>query len=216
MTTAQPNPEQPETQIRPAQTETAPAGSNTSKNNTAQDIALIAVFAAIIIVLGFVAIPVGAAGVPIVLQNAAVILAGLVLGRRRGFFTAGIFLLVGLALPVLAGGRTVISALGGATVGYLVGYLVSAWVAGAIAYTAPFKKNRGATIGIFILAGVVALFFQYLCGVFGMMWRADMTFGAAWAAQVPFLLPDALKVALMIAIALGVHAAFPDLRRGRR
>lgn len=194
-----------------------PASSNpasTSGNNTAQDIALIAVFAAIIIVLGFVAIPVGGAGVPIVLQNAAVILAGLVLGRRRGLFTAAIFLIVGLALPVLAGGRTTIAAIGGTTVGYLVGYLVSAWVAGLIAYRAPFK-NRGATIGVFILAGAVALFLQYLFGVFGLMWRADMSFGAGWAAQVPFLLPDSLKIALMIVIALAVHAAFPDLRRGR-
>ena len=186
-----------------------------TKNSTAQDIALIAVFAAIVIVLGFVSIPVGAAGVPIVLQNAAVILAGLVLGWRRGFATAAIFLLVGLALPVLAGGRTVISALGGATVGYLAGYLVSAAVAGAIAYSAPFKSNKAATIGILILAGYVALFFQYLCGVFGLMWRAQMSFGAAWAAQVPFLLPDAGKIALMIAIAFAVHQAFPDLR-GRR
>lgn len=202
MTTAQPAPSNPGN---------APS---TAGNNTAQDIALIAVFAAIIIVLGFVAIPVGAAGVPIVLQNAAVILAGLVLGRRRGLFTAAIFLIVGLALPVLAGGRTTIAAIGGTTVGYLVGYLVSAWVAGLIAYRAPFK-NRGATIGVFILAGVVALFFQYLFGVFGLMWRADMSFGAGWAAQVPFLLPDSLKVALMIVIALAVHAAFPDLRRGR-
>ncbi|WP_273408617.1 biotin transporter BioY [Corynebacterium ureicelerivorans] len=186
-----------------------------TKNSTAQDIALIAVFAAIVIVLGFVSIPVGAAGVPIVLQNAAVILAGLVLGWRRGFATAAIFLLVGLALPVLAGGRTVISALGGATVGYLAGYLVSAAVAGAIAYLAPFKSNKAATIGILILAGYVALFFQYLCGVFGLMWRAQMSFGAAWAAQAPFLLPDAGKIALMIAIAFAVHQAFPDLR-GRR
>lgn len=187
-----------------------------TKNTTAQDIALIAVFAAIVIVLGFVSIPVGAAGVPIVLQNAAVILAGLVLGWRRGFFAAGIFLLVGLALPVLAGGRTVISALGGPTVGYLAGYLVSAAIAGAIAYTAPLRSNKGASIAILILAGYVGLFFQYLCGVFGLMWRSDMSFSAAWAAQVAFLAPDAGKVALMIAIAFAVHQAFPDLRGVRR
>ena len=193
-----------------------PAQTRRSGNATAQDIALIAVFAAIIIVLGFVSIPVGAAGVPIVLQNAAVILAGLVLGRRRGFITAAVFLLVGLALPVLAGGRTVIAALGGPTVGYLLGYLVSAYVAGAISYLAPFKANRGAAIAVIALAGAVGLFLQYLFGVFGMMWRLDMSFGAAWAAQVPFLLPDAGKIVLMIAVASAVHGAFPDLRRERR
>ncbi|OFT74188.1 biotin biosynthesis protein BioY [Corynebacterium sp. HMSC30G07] len=174
--------------------------------------AYIAVFAAIIMVLGFVAIPAGVFGVPIVLQNAAVILAALVLGSRRGFLTTLLFLAVGLAFPVLAGGRTTIAALGGPTAGYLVGYLIAALVAGAIAYRAPFSANRAVTTGIFIVAGYLGLFMQYLFGVFGMMLRLDLTFGAAWAAQLPFLLPDAIKVAVMIAIALAVHTAFPDLR----
>ncbi|OEY03771.1 biotin transporter BioY [Corynebacterium sp. Marseille-P4321] len=192
------------------------AANSRSANNTAQDIALIAVFAAITIALGFVALPVGGFGVPLVLQNASVILAGLVLGRRRGLAAAAVFLLIGLALPVLAGGRTVISALGGTTVGYLVGYLVSAWVAGAIAYLAPFKNNRAVTVLILILAAFVALFFQYLFGVFGLMWRADLDFVAAWEAQLPFMGPDAVKVGIMVAVAAAVHAAFPDLRRGSK
>ena len=72
--------------------------------------------------------------------------------------------------------------------------------------------KRQVTTGIFIVAGYLGLFMQYLFGVFGMMLRLDLTFGAAWAAQLPFLLPDAIKVAVMIAIALAVHTAFPDLR----
>lgn len=188
------------------------ASMSRSSTATATDIAYIAVFAAIIMVLGFVAIPAGVFGVPIVLQNAAVILAALVLGSRRGFLTTLLFLAVGLAFPVLAGGRTTIAALGGPTAGYLVGYLIAALVAGAIAYRAPFSANRAVTTGIFIVAGYLGLFMQYLFGVFGMMLRLDLTFGAAWAAQLPFLLPDAIKVAVMIAIALAVHTAFPDLR----
>lgn len=180
--------------------------------NVATDIAYIAVFAALIAILGFVAIPVGAAGVPIVLQNAATILAGLVLGARRGFLATGLFLLVGLFLPILAGGRTAIQALGGPTVGYLVGYLVGAVVAGYIAYRSPWG-NKGATVAMFVLAGVAALVLQYLFGSFGLVLRADMDFGAALGSQVPFLLPDAGKLAVMIAIALAVHAAFPALRR---
>ena len=183
----------------------------TRTSSTTRDLALIAVFTAIIIVLGFVSIPVGAAGVPIVLQNAAVILAGLVLGGRRGFFTAALFLLIGLALPVLAGGRTTIYAIGSPTVGYLVGYLISAFVAGFIAYRAPQANKLAATL-VLILAGFVGLFFQYLCGVFGLMWRSGLDFGAAWAAQLPFVLPDSGKVAVMVAIALAVHAAFPHLK----
>ena len=191
------------------------ASTSRSSNATATDIAYIAVFAAIIMVLGFVAIPAGVFGVPIVLQNAAVILAALVLGSRRGFLTTLLFLAVGLAFPVLAGGRTTIAALGGPTAGYLVGYLIAALVAGAIAYRAPFSANRAVTTGMLIVAGYLGLFLQYLFGVLGMMIRLDLSFGAAWAAQLPFLLPDAIKVAVMIAIALAVHAAFPDLR-GKR
>lgn len=178
-------------------------------NSTAADLAYVAVFAALVIVFAFVSIPIGTAGVPIVLQNAILILSGLILGPRRAFFVAVLFLGLGLGLPVLSGGRTVLSALGGPTVGYILGYLISPAVAGAIAYRAPARRQT-AQIGWFALAGAVALLIQYVLGAIGLMLRADMTVAAAAAVQVPFLLPDALKVAVMIAIAVGVHAAFPD------
>lgn len=180
--------------------------------SAATDIAYIAVFAALIAVLGFIAIPVGGAGVPIVLQNAATILAGLVLGGRRGFLATGLFLLVGLFLPVLAGGHTVIQAFAGPTIGYLGGYLLGSGAAGLIAYRAPFA-NKAATAGVFVIAGLVAIALQYFLGSLGLMWRADMSFGTAVASQGAFILPDLGKLAVMIAIALAVHAAFPQLRR---
>lgn len=186
-----------------------------SAHSTSRDIAYIAVFAALIIALAFVSIPVGAAGIPIVLQNAACILAGLVLGARRGALAAALFLALGLiGISVLAGGRTTLAALAGPSVGYLVGYILSAAVAGAIAY-AGLRKTTGARVGFFILAGVVALLVQYACGAIGLMLRADMTLGAAVLAQGPFIIPDGIKVAVMIAIALAVHQAFPDLKRGK-
>ena len=182
--------------------------------SAATDIAYIAVFAALISVLGFFSIPIGAAGVPIVLQNAATILAGLVLGGRRGFLATALFLLVGCFLPVLSGGSTVIHAFAGPTVGYLGGYLIGSGIAGLIAYRAPFK-NKGATIAVFFLGGLAALALQYVLGSFGLMWRADMGAGAAFAAQLAFILPDLGKLAVMVAIAFAVHSAFPQLHRTR-
>ncbi|WP_018297985.1 biotin transporter BioY [Corynebacterium lubricantis] len=188
--------------------------TNTTRSATA-DIAYIAVFAALIIVLAFVSIPVGTAGIPIVLQNAACILAGLVLGARRGFFSVLLFLVLGLiGIPVLAGGRTTLAALAGTSVGYLVGYMLSALVAGWIAYAALSKTALARTAG-FVLAGVVGLLIQYVCGAIGLVFRADLTVGAAAAAQLAFVVPDAVKVAVMIVIALAVHQAFPNLRRGK-
>ncbi|MGP6172969.1 biotin transporter BioY [Corynebacterium sp. A21] len=187
----------------------------TKRPGMALDLAYIAVFAALIIVLAFVAIPIGGAGVPIVLQNAAVVLAGLVLGGRRGGLAALLFIGLGLiGLPVLAGGRTTLAAVAGPTVGYILGYLVSATVAGLIAYRAP-RKNRTGQAVVFTIAALAGLLLQYLCGALGLVWRAELTLTEAALAQVPFLIPDLAKFAIMVVIALGVHAAFPDLLRRR-
>lgn len=178
------------------------------------DLAYIAVFAALIIVLGFLSIPIGTAGVPIVLQNASIILAALVLGPRRGGLTVLLFLVIGFALPVLAGGRTTIQALAGPTAGYLLGYLVSALVAGAIAYR---SRSNKATLTIMLSVGaVLGLFMQYLFGMGGLMLRSGLPLAEAALAQTPFLLPDIAKLIVVILIALGVHSAFPDLMRTTR
>ncbi|WKD59111.1 biotin transporter BioY [Corynebacterium caspium] len=180
--------------------------------NTISDLSYAAVFAALIIVLAFVAIPVGAAGVPIVLQNAAIILAGLVLGPRRGFYTAGIFFLLGLVLPVLAGGRTILAALAGPTSGYIVGYLISAVVAGFIAYLAP-KAGETTRALLLALASIIGLLIQYGCGTVGLILRAGMEVPQALAVQLPFILPDLGKLVVMVLVALALHKAFPQLRQ---
>lgn len=182
------------------------------RTNLALDLAYIAVFAALIIVLAFVAIPIGAAGVPIVFQNAAVVLAGLVLGGRRGGLAALLFVGIGLiGIPVLAGGRTTLAALAGPTVGYVIGYIISATVAGTIAYRAP-RNNRVGRAIVFTAAALLALLLQYCCGALGLMWRAELSLTEAALAQVPFILPDLAKFALMVVIALGVHTALPDVK----
>ena len=189
-----------------------PAASNT---NLMLDLAYTAVFAALIISLAFVAIPVGTAGVPIVLQNAAIILTGLILGPRRGIAAAILFLGLGLlGLPVLAGGKSTLVALSGPTIGYLVGYLVSPFLAGLIAYLAP-RNSKNSLLGFLILGGAVALASQYLLGSIGLVIRSDMNFSAALAVNIPFIIPDLIKLAAVIAIAFGVHTALPDVR-GKR
>lgn len=175
------------------------------------DLAYIAVFAALIIVLAFVMIPVGVVGIPIVLQNAAVVLAGLVLGGRRGGLAATLFVGLGLlGLPVLAGGRSTLQALAGTSIGYVVGYIVSAFVAGTIAYRSP-RRHRAGRLLVFGVAALAGLLTQYVCGALGLVLRADLTITEAALAQIPFIVPDLIKFALMVGIALGVHAAFPDL-----
>ena len=184
------------------------------QKSLATDLAYVAVFTALVIVLAFVSIPIGTAGVPIVMHNAALILAGLVLGGRRGLYVGLLFLVLGLALPVLAGGGTTLRALAGPTAGYIIGYVLSPAIAGLIAYRAP-RKKAGMAI-TFIIAAFVGLAVQYICGSFGLMVRSGLELAPAFAAQIPFLLPDSAKVVVAIIIALGVHAAFPDLISRKR
>jgi len=176
------------------------------------DLAYVAVFAALIIALGFVAVPVGVAGVPILLQNTAVILAALVLGPRRGFYATGLFLLIGLFLPVLAGGRTTIFALGSPTIGYVLSYLVAVPVAGVIAAWV-VDKPKAAKAALFAVAGYLGLAIEYVMGAIGLMFRADLDVAGAAKAQLPFIPTDAIEMAVMVAIAIGVHTAFPQLLR---
>ena len=147
------------------------------------------------------------------LQNIACILAGLILGPRRGTLAVALFLLLGLVgIPVLPGGRTVLTALSGPTVGYFVGYLLSAFVAGLIAWSSP-RKQPGFLIGLSI-AVIVGVLIQYTCGTIGLVIRGTDLNGAL-KIQVPFLIPDAIKAVVAVSIAAAVHLALPDLRPQR-
>ena len=72
-----------------------------------RDIVLIALFAAIIVVLGLLPpIMLGFIPVPITAQSLGVMLAGCILGAKRGATAVLlVLLLVAIGLPVLSGGR---------------------------------------------------------------------------------------------------------------
>ena len=76
-------------------------------NLNTRDIVLIALFAAIMAVLGvFPPITLPLVGVPITAQSLGVMLAGGILGAKRGAMSMALFLiLVAVGLPLLAGGR---------------------------------------------------------------------------------------------------------------
>jgi len=91
-----------------------------------KDLAYIALFAAITAVLGLVpAIQVGP--VPITAQTLGVMLAGSILGARRGFLSQLLFLvLVAIGLPLLASGTGGLAVFAGPTAGYLISAPISA------------------------------------------------------------------------------------------
>ena len=93
-----------------------------------RDLVLIPLFAALFSIGAFIKIPIGL--VPASLQTIFVLLAGMLLGARRGALAVLLYLLLGLiGLPVFTAG-------GGPgyilhpTFGYLLGMLPAAWLAG--------------------------------------------------------------------------------------
>jgi biotin transport system substrate-specific component len=91
-------------------------------------LAHVAIFTGIIAVLGLVpALPIPGMPVPITLQTLGVMLAGAVLGARKGGASVLLFLaLVAIGLPLLAGGRGGLGVFAGPSVGFLIGWPIAA------------------------------------------------------------------------------------------
>ncbi len=181
----------------------APARSAT------RDLAQIAVFAALIVVLGLPGqISIGSAGVPITLQTLGVMIAGSILGWRKGALSVLAVMVIGLALPVLAGGRTTLTSLAGPTAGFLVGWIPAVIVIGLLpAWIMPrYRVVPGLLINI--IGGILII---YAFGVAGMLLRTDLSLTAAIAANVVFLPGDLFKAVVTAIVAAQVHRARPGL-----
>ncbi|MBM7461296.1 biotin transporter BioY [Rhodococcus coprophilus] len=179
----------------------------------ARDLAQIAVFAALIIALGLPGqISIGSSGVPITLQSLGVMLTGALLGARKGVLSVMTVIVLGLALPVLAGGRTTLTSLAGPTAGFLIGWIPAVAVIGWLSMRMLPRYRTVLGIGVNVLGGIVVL---YTFGIAGMVLRTDLTVWAALAANVAFLPGDLGKAVVAAAVAAQVHRAYPALLSAR-
>ncbi|WP_426595439.1 biotin transporter BioY [Cellulomonas sp. McL0617] len=209
----------------PAVTDSATLAAPVARSSVATDVALIASFAAFIAVCAILpAIPTGDSGVPITLQTFGVILAGLVLGWRRGALAVLLYLAVGLAgVPIFSGGAGGIAVLAGASVGYLLAFPFGAALAGAFAslgirWSAPgTKAGPGWLYPFLVLSGILGSFLTiHVGGIVGLMVRLDLTFHEALVIDAHFIPGDILKNLAAGAVALAIFKAFPDMLRTRR
>ncbi len=161
------------------------------------DMTYIAIFAVVLAIGSWISIP---TVVPFTLQTFGVLLAGALLGRKRGVLAVLVFLLLGaLGLPVFAGFSGGLGAIVGPTGGYLVGFLFTAWIVGRFAELGrPWLLILGMVLGILV------------CYLFGTAWfilvysRTGSPIGVAAAlgmCVVPFLLPDLAKLILAFFLA---------------
>jgi len=176
----------------------------------ARDLALIAVFAGITAALGLIPpiyLPISPA--PITAQSLGPMLAGAILGGRRGGASLVLFMaMVALGLPLLSGGRGGIGVFLSPTVGFLVGFVVCAFAIGWATYRvgAPYSIWKGLVITL--LGGLVLM---YIFGLTGMMIVAHLSLSQALLAQVMYLPGDLTKAVIAVLVAKGVHTAYPGL-----
>lgn len=177
----------------------------------ARDAALIAVFAALTAVLGLpgALTPFGAS-VPITLQTLGPMLAGAILGWKRGVASAVVFLgLVAIGLPLLAGGRGGLTVFVGPSAGYLFGWIVGVAVIGLLVQWRLPRFSWWWT-GLSVVAGGIAV--VYLIGV-PVLAMVTGTEGivATLAAAAVYLPGDLIKAVIATTVAVAVHRAYPDL-----
>lgn len=189
--------------------------SSSRPSSPARDAALIAVFAGFVAALGVVpAFQPPGFSVPITAQSLGVMLAGAILGARRGFAALALFLvLVAVGLPLLAGGRGGLGVFFGPSVGFLLAWPLTAYVIGWLTERGGSTYRLPWGIVANIVGGIVVL---YAAGIAGM---AAVTGMSVWAATVStwiFIPGDLVKAVLAAVIARGVHAAYPGLISARR
>ncbi len=177
-----------------------------------RNLAYVALFAALIAVLGLVPRIELAAGVPITAQSLGVMLAGTVLGARRGALAVLLFVgLLAAGLPLLSGGANLWAVWGTPRIGFVLGFPVAAFVAGWVVERTTLPVGLAAFAGG-VIGGVAVL---YAFGVTGMAWRLGVTLPEAMLLVGAFLPGDILKAVLCGAVTASLARMRPGVLLSR-
>lgn len=187
------------------------------RRSTGTDIALIAGFAALIAVCA-ISPAIGIGGpVPVTLQTFGVLLSGAVLGARRGFLAALLYVVAGAAgLPIFSGGAAGLAVLTGPSAGYLVGFPLAAGLCGFIVERLPRSAIQTSLPLIFAAGLASSAVFIHTLGMAGLVLRVPTTWAGAFDIDKFFWFGDVLKNIAVAIVATAVHRAFPDLLGPRR
>ncbi|WP_424555493.1 biotin transporter BioY [Streptococcus agalactiae] len=158
----------------------------------------IALMIALLIVLGFIpGIPLGFIPVPIVLQNLGVMLAGALLGSRKGFLSVAIFLiLVAIGAPFLPGGRSGLVTLFGPTAGYLLAYPFAAFFIGL-----GLEKLKTTELWVqFFVIWIFGVLLIDICGSIVLSIQTSLPLAQSLFSNLVFIPGDTLKASICLII----------------
>jgi biotin transport system substrate-specific component len=177
------------------------------RNTIVRDVVLVVGFALITAASAQISIPLSFTPVPLTGQTFAVLLAGSVLGVRRGVASQGLYWMMGLiGLPFYAGGEGGWQSGTGTTLGYFVGFMFAAAIVG---YLAELRNDRNFVSSMSAMAmGTVVI---YACGASWLAIKLNIPFAsgdtnALSLGVAPFLAGDVIKMVLAGAVAPTVWA----------
>jgi biotin transport system substrate-specific component len=129
--------------------------------------------------------------VPITGQTLGVVLAGASLGAMRGAASQLLYMLLGLMLPIYAGGTSGLNVVTGANGGYIIGFIIAAALTG---WAAEHRADRR-----LLLAPLTFALGQLVIFGIGVPWLKAST-GMSWDAAIhagftPFILGGVIKAA---------------------
>ncbi|WP_208435078.1 biotin transporter BioY [Bartonella phoceensis] len=174
-----------------------------------KDLTYIALFAAIYAVLGLfppILLPIFL-GIPITAQSMGPMLAGSILGAKRGALASLLFLvLVAIGLPLLAGGHGGISVFLGASAGFLIGFPIAAFFIGLMVERFWQRLNF---VMLFVINAVGGVGIVHLFGVPWMAYITQVSLLTAVVSSLGFLVGDFVKVLIASFIAVTVKKTIP-------
>lgn len=177
-----------------------------------KDIVLIALFAAIVATLGvFPPITIPVVSVPITAQSLGVMLAGGILGAKRGALALLLFIvLVAIGLPLLSGGRGGLGVFIGPSGGFLVGWIVAAYATGWMVERCWAKLNY---ISAFLACTIGGIILLYAIGIPWVAYAAKISIIAAFTGSMPFVPGDLIKAVIASGVIVTVAKSYPIIKK---
>ncbi len=175
---------------------------------TAQELTLVALAVAFLTVCSWISIPAG--DVPITLQTLAIFVITGLFSTKLSLLALSVYLIMGMVgLPVFAGMTGGLGRIVGPTGGYLIGFYFT------VALIGTFSRQFGRHPLVTALSLALSLI---ICYAFGTLWFAAIHMGGINGVSVvtalvkcvlPYLLPDAVKLAAALWIVKRVSPLLP-------
>lgn len=193
-----------------------PVMTTTGSVTSSRSLSYIALFAALMAVFGLIPKVDLPFGVPITLQSLGVMLAGCLLGPRRGFFAIALFLLaVALGLPLLPGGRGGLAVFVAPAGGFLFGWMFGAFACGLLMRRMAGATGKGLLAAAFLSSVVGGIVVVYAFGIVGLSLIAHMSLTQAALAMLVFIPGDLIKCGICAMLVQTVMRGMPSWRLDR-